>query len=133
MIRMTAILLLCACHASTPGPVACASLSEGAFGDPNVYDTTAVNPTPQVVFSPKPTYPPDLHLGGISGQVWFEFIVDQSGGIEKDSFRMMSSTDPRFTDAAMPTMLATRFCPGVRAGMPVRTRVRRAVTFRISS
>ena len=133
MIRMTAALLLCACHTSTPVPVPCATLTEGTLRDPNVYDTTAVNPTPQVIFSPKPTYPPDLQAGGISGQVWFEFIVDQSGDIERDSFRMLSSTDPRFTDAATPTMVATRFCPGVRAGMPVRTRVRRAVTFRISS
>ena len=133
MIRMTAVLLLFACNAPAPGPVPCAVLNEGALQDPNVYDTTEVNPTPRVTFSPKPNYPSDLQVGRVSGQVWFEFIVDHSGAIERGSFRLISSTDPRFTEAATPTMLATRFCPGVRAGMPVRTRVRRAVTFRIGT
>jgi hypothetical protein len=133
MMRTVGVLLLFACHPSTPEPLSCPRLSDGAPRDPSVYDTTAVSPTPRVIFSPKPTDPRDLQVGGVSGQVWFDFIVDQSGGIEQNSFRMMSSTDPRFTEAAIPTMLATRFCPGLLAGVPVRTRVQRAVTFRIGT
>ena len=129
--RVAIPIALVACSSPAPEPIPCPTLSVSSRTDSTVYDTTAVNPQPRFISSPKPKYPPDLKMSGIGGQVWFEYVIDQSGLVERNSFRIISSTDPEFTVAATPTVLGAHFCPGLVRGVPVRTRVRSSVSFRI--
>jgi TonB family protein len=131
VVRIALPIALFACSAPAPQPIPCPPQSASSQTDSTVYDTTAVNPKPKVISSPKPEYPPDLQMSGIGGQVWFEYVIDQSGLVERNAFRVISSTDPRFTTAATPSVLGAHFCPGLVQGVPVRTRVRSSVTFRI--
>ena len=77
-----------------------------------------------------PVYPRAMAAAGISGRVVLEFVVDTAGRVERESLRVIASTQPAFEEAAREAMLATRFRPARVRGQPVRQLARQAMGFK---
>jgi hypothetical protein len=76
----------------------------------------------------RPVRPPKS-LAGISASVTIRFVIGIDGKPERASFRTISYSDPRFVDAAIATLIHSRYTPGRLNGVPVRTSVVQTVTF----
>ncbi|MGH7720447.1 MAG: TonB family protein [Gemmatimonadaceae bacterium] len=62
----------------------------------------------------------ELHAAGATGGVVAEFVVDTAGRVELETFNVVSSTHPRFTEAVRRALPAARFTPALLAGRRVR-------------
>ncbi|HEX5436152.1 MAG TPA: TonB family protein [Gemmatimonadaceae bacterium] len=80
-----------------------------------------------------PVYPEALFRAGTSGRVAAEFVVDSSGRPLMNTFGVISSTDPAFTDAVRQAVLHTMFSPAVLHGQHVRQVVQEPFTFVIDT
>jgi TonB family protein len=74
-------------------------------------------------------YPPDLKAKRISGSVVLRFIVDSSGHVERGSERVLRTSHPAFTAAAMSTLSTARLTPALRKDKHVRQVVEQAFVF----
>ena len=70
--------------------------------------------------SPTPPYPETLRSAGIEGEVEAQFVVDTNGKAESGSFKVMSSTNPLFTESVRATLPRMRFLPAEVGGRRVR-------------
>jgi TonB family protein len=78
-----------------------------------------------------PTYPDELRLQGVQGEVLVEFAVDTTGHADSATFHVVEATHPQFADAvreALPRML---FTPAVARGRRVRQLVRLPMKFKL--
>jgi TonB family protein len=69
-------------------------------------------------------YPPSMRASGVNGLVVAEFVVDTSGRVELDTFGVVSSTDPLFSEAVRDALDRAVFVPAMRKGRQVRQLVR---------
>ena len=74
-------------------------------------------------------YPPDLAATKTSGSALAEFIVSESGEVERGSMHIVSATHPLFAQAAMQALTGAHFTPAMKAGVPVRQLVQQPFTF----
>lgn len=72
---------------------------------------------------------PPKSIAGISARVTLRFVIGTDGKAERASFRTIKYSDPRFVDAAIATIMHSRFVPGKLNGVPVRVMVAQGVTF----
>jgi TonB family protein len=82
--------------------------------------------------SPKnrePVYPTVLRQRGISGQVTAQYMVDASGRVLMESARIISSTEPAFTDAVLDHLPRMRYMPAEVQGRKVPQLVEQTFTF----
>jgi TonB family protein len=76
-----------------------------------------------------PQYPDSLRSAGVGGVVVAEFVVDTSGGVEMDTFGVVSSAHPLFTDAVRRALSDAKFHPARREGRVVRQVVQQPFRF----
>jgi protein TonB len=74
-----------------------------------------------------PVYPPSAREEGITGTVMVEFVVSPTGAV--NSAHAVSSPDARLSEAAVAAVLQWQFAPELKAGSPVSSRLRQAITF----
>lgn len=74
-------------------------------------------------------YPPELKAKKVGGSVVLLFVVDSSGHVERGSERVVRSSRPEFTAAAMTMLGSARLTPAVRKGSHVRQVVQQAFVF----
>lgn len=77
-------------------------------------------------------YPDELRKANVEGVVVAQFVVDTNGRYSDRTFKVLSSTNPRFSEAvknALPTM---RFMPATIDGKPVRQLLEQPFTFSLS-
>lgn len=79
--------------------------------------------------SVKPTYPAVLKTSGISGEVWAQFVVDETGRVDMRTFKSLKSPDPQFTAAVKAVLPRWRLDPAIRHGKKVRQVVQQAFIF----
>jgi TonB family protein len=84
----------------------------------------------QVISQPQPRYPPVLASAGITGRVEVQFIVDTTGHVEKNSFKIMKTSHPAFGEPTREAILKSVFKPARFKGRPVRQLVQQAVSFK---
>jgi TonB family protein len=77
----------------------------------------------------KPEYPAELKSSGISGQVWAQFVVDDSGRVDMKTFKALKSPDPQFTAAVKAVLPKWRLYPAIRQGKKVKQVVQQAFVF----
>jgi protein TonB len=94
-----------------------------------VFTTAELADPAQIMSQRAPTYPPLLQQAGISGAVELQFIIDTLGRVEPGSVKVLSSTHDPFAEAAMNTIVESRFRPGRQRGEPIRQLVRQRVRF----
>jgi PncC family amidohydrolase/TonB family protein len=77
-------------------------------------------------------YPPELRLQGLIGRVEAEFIVNARGRIEPESFVVLSSTHPDFTQEVKDALPTLEFMAARVGRTPVRVRMRLGFDFKLS-
>jgi len=81
----------------------------------------------------KPRYPPVLQQAGIAGSVDVQYVVGIDGKAERESFRVLRSTNKAFEEPAREAILGSTFKPAKIRGSPVRQLVQQRVSFTIGS
>jgi TonB family protein len=74
-------------------------------------------------------YPQSLFAAGEDGSVTAEFVVDEQGHVEGDSFGIVASSNPLFSEAVRDAVLGAIFTPAKRKGSPVRQLVQQPFRF----
>ena len=100
--------------------------SVGAYLAENVTDPV------KVVYTPQPVYPAALRVAGIQGKVTLKYVVDETGKAESCSIAIVSSSNEKFNDSAIATILNSRFKPGDLNGTPVRQQVTQTINYTIA-
>jgi TonB family protein len=78
----------------------------------------------------EPAYPPALNAAHIDGLVIAEFVVSAAGQVEEDTFGVISSTHPLFSEAVRDAIRKATFRPALIKGTPVRQLVHQPFEFR---
>lgn len=76
-----------------------------------------------------PRYPETQYRQGTEGRVLAEFVVDTTGLVEMNTFGVVSSSNPAFTDAVRSALRRAAYHPAVLKGVPVRQVVQQAFRF----
>jgi hypothetical protein len=79
--------------------------------------------------APRPVYPDSLWRTGTAGRVVAEFIVDVTGRMQVNSFRVVSSTHPLFSASVQRALEDARFGAAVWQGRNVRQLVHLPYSF----
>lgn len=74
-------------------------------------------------------YPAELQRMNIEGKVVVQFVVDTTGRAEPETFRVLQSNHPQFTDAARLAALGGRYYPAEFGGRKVRQLVQLPLVF----
>jgi hypothetical protein len=82
---------------------------------------------------PQPVYPEALLFTGVPGQVLAEFVVDTLGHVELDTFGVISSTNPKFTQAVQRALPDWAYAPAMLNGKRVRQLVQQPFSFIVDS
>jgi len=82
---------------------------------------------------PQPQYPEALLFTGVPGQVLAEFVVDTLGHVELDTFGVISSTNPKFTQAVQRALPDWAYAPAMLSGKRVRQLVQQPFSFVVDS
>lgn len=82
--------------------------------------------------SPQPRYPDILRSAGVEGEVLAQFVVDTSGRVEMNSFKVLKSTHDMFVAAVRNAMPNMRFIPAEVGGRHVKQLVQQPYVFSIT-
>ena len=74
-------------------------------------------------------YPQSLYAEGVGGTVTAEFVVDERGHVEGDTFGIVASSNPLLSEAVREAVLAAVFTPARRKGAAVRQLVQQPFRF----
>lgn len=74
-------------------------------------------------------YPPALLASRTGGTVIAEFVVGPGGRVEANTFGVISSPHPLFTEAVRQAIVQASYVPAVRNGVPVRQLVQQPFEF----
>ncbi|MES2692721.1 MAG: TonB family protein [Verrucomicrobiota bacterium] len=77
--------------------------------------------------SVRPEYPVAMRRYGISGNVIFDYTVDETGQVKNPV--VSESDNPAFDEPALAALLQWKYHPAMRNGQPVSSRVRQPVAF----
>jgi len=93
-----------------------------------VYELTNLTSPPRPILRNPPSYPSHLRKSGTSGDVVLSFVVNKEGRVQNIQ---VESATPGFAEAARDAVRTWVFEPGEKDGVPVNTRVRIPIPFRI--
>ena len=65
-------------------------------------------------------YPQSLFAARVDGSVTAEFVVDEQGHVERETFGIVASSNPLFSEAVRDAVLSAVFTPARRRGASVR-------------
>jgi TonB family protein len=115
----------------TPEPDAGATSLAGG-GTPGAFNSFEVDvEVVAVAGTIRPQYPEMLRSSGTQGQVIAQFVVNEKGRADSDTFRVLSSTHPQFTAAVNRALPYMRFKPAMIRGKPVSQLVQQLFVFRL--
>ena len=86
-----------------------------------------------IASSIRPQYPDALRSSGVEGKVIAEFVVNEKGRADKESFRIVSSSHKLFADAVQRALPQMRFKPARIGGKPVSQLVQQLFVFRLDT
>ena len=140
--RRSARAMLFACAALASFAAACQTGSRSELARPSaslaadrVYQESEVA-TPVAVIaatSQSPQYPAALRDAKIEGELLVQFVVDTSGLVELQTFKVLRSSDERFSEAVRLAVPGFRFTPAVhRDGRRVKQLTQRPFAFALA-
>ena len=74
-------------------------------------------------------YPQSLYAAGVDGSVTAEFVVDENGQVERETFEIVASSNPLFSEAVREAVMRAVFTPARRKGATVRQLVQQPFRF----
>src|SRR5689334_22703929 len=78
---------------------------------PAYFEFQVEKPAAPLPSSAQPTYPPALRSANLAGEVLAQFVVDTSGFVELDTFKVLKSTHTLFTQAVRQALSQFRYSP----------------------
>jgi TonB family protein len=96
---------------------------------PAAFTVTDVDELPRLQGDLNPQYPEVLQRTGVSGTVRLEYVISPGGRVDANSIRVVESTHPAFSAAAIKAVRDARFTPAHRRGQPVAVLVRQTIRF----
>lgn len=81
------------------------------------------------VSQPLPRYPAELEHAGVHGFVELEYVIDETGHVERESVRVVLASHAGFVEAARASILAGVYRPARYRGSVVRQLVSQKVVF----
>jgi len=84
---------------------------------------------PRPIFAPDPSYPDAARQRAVSGVVTLRLDVLPDGST--NNIRIVKSLDPTLDQSAVETVARWKFKPATKAGIPVKTEINVAVSFRL--
>ena len=100
------------------GPDSAPVLSEGLVDRP-----------PSRLSGPSLEYPRELREAGCSGSVVLGFVLSEEGRPDRESIRVIRSTNHRFTQAAVNQLVRSTYQPAFKDGVPVQVWVQAEINF----
>jgi TonB family protein len=97
---------------------------------PNTFFEYQVDKPVTIQAGVKPRYPAGLKRSGIGGEVWAQFVVDETGRVDMRTFKALKSPAPEFTAAVKEALPSWRLDPAIRHGKKVKELVEQAFVFR---
>jgi beta-lactamase regulating signal transducer with metallopeptidase domain len=76
-------------------------------------------------------YPAAMKGSGIGGELWAQFVVDETGRVDMRSFKILKSPGLEFTAVVKAALPTWRFDPAVVRGKKVKQFVQQAFVFRV--
>ena len=80
-----------------------------------------------------PHYPDSLRFANVGGEVIAQFVVGVDSVADMSTFKVIKSTDPRFTEAVRNAIATYRFTPALIKNTPVKQLVQQPFQFALSS
>ena len=80
----------------------------------------------------KIVYPPAMRTANQSGEVLAQFVVDTTGLVIRETFKVLRSPDPLFTQSVADALPSLRFTPARAGGHAVRQLIQSPFTFSLS-
>jgi TonB family protein len=80
----------------------------------------------------RPIYPDSLFRARVAGETVVEFVVDTTGAVETETFGVVSSTHPLFTESVRRALRDAEFFPAILRGRKVRQVVQQPFRFVLS-
>ena len=77
-------------------------------------------------------YPESMRSSGVMGEVMAEFVVNENGRVESGTFKVLSSTNPAFTNAVKSALGKMRFRPAQIGKTNVSQVVQQAFVFKLN-
>jgi protein TonB len=108
---------------------------EGAAGgvDTNKnYDADEVERQVSPISGTSVAYPEGMRSSGVEGQVEAQFVVNENGRVETGTFKVLSSTNPMFTEAVRDALSRMRFRPAQIGHTNVAQVVQQAFVFKLN-
>jgi TonB family protein len=96
------------------------------------YLESLVEEEPELLSAPQPPYPELLHQRGIGGQVLMQAILDTSGRAERNSVRIIQSSNSAFDPGSRNWISQALFRPARVHGRAVRVLIQVPVDYRIT-
>ena len=78
-------------------------------------------------------YPETMRASGVTGEVMAEFVVNENGRVESGTLKVLSSTNPAFTNAVKSALSKMRFRPAQIGSTNVSQVVQQAFVFRLNT
>ena len=108
-------------------------------GDPNVKTAPPISDQPYFEFqvekpvvslgTAQPNYPSMLQSQNVTGQVMAQFVVDTTGRVETNTFKVIESSHDLFTQAVRQVLPRLRFAPAEVGGRKVKQLVQQPFVF----
>jgi len=81
---------------------------------------------------PPPVYPARLRAARVEGQVLVQYVVDERGSAQMETFKVLKSNDDQFTQAVKYAVANMSFYHAEHQGKPVKQLVQQPFTFAIN-
>ena len=104
-------------------------VAEGLVPTGQIFAESVVEEKPDLLSRPPLTYPPLLRQAGIEGKVLVEFVIDTLGRAERNSIRIVRSSNPAFDEPVRETVTRALFRPARVHGRAVRVLVQQPFNF----
>lgn len=82
--------------------------------------------------NPGPRYPDMLRSANVEGEVLVQFVVDTTGRVEMNSFKVLKSSHDLFTNAVRQALSTMRFYPAEIGGRRVKQLVQQPFNFTLT-
>jgi TonB family protein len=136
VIAMGVLAFACSLQSDTAtGPKAKASptrLPTPMNSNQTYFEFQVEKPVQPLPGNPAPRYPDALRQANIEGNVIAQFIMDTLGHPNMETFKVLKSTDPLFTETVRSSLPNMRFSPALVGGRPVKQLVQMPFMFSLT-
>jgi protein TonB len=104
----------------------------GPVGDQAYFDFQVEKQVAPAPGNPGPRYPDMLRSANVEGEVLVQFIVDTTGRVEMNSFKVLKSSHDLFTNAVRQALSGMRFYAAEIGGRKVKQLVQQPFNFTLT-